>query len=186
MPRITTCILTLLLATSALFSANTLAYKLPKGVAAADVPSRTHKALYISNKSKTKLKKNLRTKNVKAALLTQYFRWKGTQYRLGGTTRKGVDCSALMQHLFHQSLNKRLPRTTAMQMKHGRKVSKQNLKPGDLVFFKTNPAERHVGVYVGKNQFIHASRIEGVTISSLDNPYWVNHYETARRLALPS
>jgi len=91
-----------------------------------------------------------------------------------------------MQHLFRDSLQKSLPRTTFQQIRNGRKVSKNNLKPGDLVFFKTSPGDRHVGVYVGDHQFIHASKIEGVTISSLDNQYWVDHYETARRLVLIS
>lgn len=46
----------------------------------------------------------------------------------------------------------------------------------------TAPSTRHVGVYVGNNQFIHASKIRGVTISDLDNTYWASHYETARRV----
>lgn len=125
-----------------------------------------------------------KSKNIKAALLSQYSRWKGTQYHWGGTTHRGVDCSALMQHIFNDSLHTELPRTTFEQIKNGTKVNKNNLKPGDLVFFKTTPGDRHVGVYIGDDQFIHASKIQGVTISSLTNQYWVDHYETARRLEL--
>lgn len=122
------------------------------------------------------------SREVKTAILEQFSNWKGTRYHLGGTTHKGVDCSALMQHIFNDSFHKSLPRTTTQQIKNGEKVSKEQLEPGDLVFFKTSPGMRHVGVYVGDNKFIHASSSEGVTMSSLANRYWVQHYETARRL----
>jgi len=122
--------------------------------------------------------------NIRSAILTQYSNWKGTRYHLGGTTHKGVDCSALMQHIFSASFGKSLPRTTTQQIQNGEHVSKETLKPGDLVFFKTSPGMRHVGVYVGDNKFIHASSSEGVTMSSLTNHYWIDHYETARRLKM--
>ncbi|WP_442865692.1 NlpC/P60 family protein [Buttiauxella sp. WJP83] len=122
------------------------------------------------------------TENIRSAILSQYSNWKGTRYHLGGTTHNGVDCSALMQKIFSASFGQSLPRTTTQQIHNGQQVSKETLKPGDLVFFKTSPGQRHVGVYVGDNKFIHASSSEGVTMSSLANHYWVDHYETARRL----
>ncbi len=79
-------------------------------------------------------------------------------------------------------MNMSLPRTTGEQINHGFHIAQNELKPGDLVFFKTSKATRHVGVYVGNNEFIHASKIKGVTISSLANNYWQAHYETARRI----
>ncbi|MRT58780.1 glycoside hydrolase [Enterobacteriaceae bacterium RIT693] len=121
---------------------------------------------------------------VKSALAVEYQRWKGTRYRLGGSSRRGIDCSALVQHLFSHSFNTHLPRTTGEQIRHGKSISRQQLKAGDLVFFKTSPGLRHVGVYVGNNQFLHASTSIGVTITSLDNRYWASRYETARRLTL--
>ncbi|CAM3860394.1 NlpC/P60 family protein [Rahnella bruchi] len=146
----------------------------------------SHEELFNVKESPVYEDGNGNAKTIKASLLSEYSNWKGTHYRLGGTTHKGVDCSALMQHIFNASLHQQLPRTTFQQIKNGQKISINDLKPGDLVFFKTSSRDRHVGVYVGDNQFIHASKIEGVTISSLDNQYWINHYETARRLELMS
>lgn len=87
-----------------------------------------------------------------------------------------------MQVIFHGSMQMMLPRTTGEQIRNGVLISQDNLKPGDLVFFKTSGSTRHVGVYVGNNEFIHASKIKGVTVSSLANNYWQAHYETARRI----
>ncbi|CCJ86640.1 NLP/P60 family protein [Cronobacter dublinensis 582] len=93
-----------------------------------------------------------------------------------------VDCSALMQHLFAESTSVALPRTTQAQIREGRAVRKTALQPGDLVFFNTGPRQRHVGVYIGDDQFIHASKEKGVTISSLSNRYWRVRYLAARRV----
>lgn len=122
------------------------------------------------------------TEAVKAKILAEYSQWKGTRYHLGGHSHRGIDCSALMQEIFQGSMRMNLPRTTGEQMHNGYRISKGELKPGDLVFFKTSRATRHVGVYVGNNEFIHASKKKGVTVSNLDNEYWLAHYETARRL----
>jgi len=119
---------------------------------------------------------------IKTKILAVYSQWKGTRYHFGGTSRRGIDCSALMQEIFQGSMNMDLPRTTGEQMRNGYHIAKNALKPGDLVFFKTSRSSRHVGVYVGNNEFIHASKIKGVTVSSLTNNYWQAHYETARRI----
>ncbi len=87
-----------------------------------------------------------------------------------------------MQHLFAESASVSLPRTTSQQLKKGKAVRKTALQPGDLVFFSTGPRQRHVGVYIGDNQFIHASKEKGVTISSLTNDYWRARYLAARRV----
>ncbi|MGL4726399.1 MAG: NlpC/P60 family protein [Scandinavium sp.] len=117
---------------------------------------------------------------LKTALLRQYAQWQGTPYNLGGNTRRGIDCSALVQKIFSQHIA--LPRTTHQQKAKSMKVSKHELRVGDLVFFKSSPRVPHVGVYIGDKQFIHASQKVGVTISRLDNPYWAPRYETARRI----
>ncbi|NXZ87730.1 C40 family peptidase [Serratia fonticola] len=75
-----------------------------------------------------------------------------------------------------------LPRSTGEQMKLGSRVAKSELDTGDLVFFKTSPRQRHVGVYIGESEFVHASTSMGVTVSSLDNQYWGARYELARRI----
>ncbi|MDU8924436.1 NlpC/P60 family protein [Pasteurellaceae bacterium LIM206] len=108
-----------------------------------------------------------------------YNQWAGTRYRLGGTTAKGIDCSAFMQETFASAFGISLPRSTSEQRYVGKRIQKQELRKGDLVFFRSN---RHVGVYMGNNQFMHASTREGVTISSLDESYWARSYTQSRRV----
>ncbi|MGL4430935.1 MAG: NlpC/P60 family protein [Silvania sp.] len=120
---------------------------------------------------------------LRTRILTQYHHWKGTHYRWGGTTHNGVDCSALMQHLFRDAAHLSLPRTTGEQIHRGVKVEELSLQAGDLVFFQTGEHRRHVGVYIGDHQFIHASTSQGVTVSDLSDDYWQAHFITARRVA---
>ncbi len=119
---------------------------------------------------------------VQSKLKQQYRLWKGTPYKYGGTSLKGVDCSAFVQNTFRLALGHTLPRTTRTQIKKGRKVSKSALKPGDIVFFKIAGNALHNGVYLGQSKFIHASTSRGVTISNLNNVYWKKNYYTARRI----
>lgn len=119
---------------------------------------------------------------LRTRILMQYQQWKGTHYRWGGTTHNGVDCSALMQHLFRDAAHLSLPRTTGEQIHRGVKVEALSLEAGDLVFFQTGQHRRHVGVYIGDNQFIHASTRQGVTVSDLSDDYWQSHFITARRV----
>lgn len=119
-------------------------------------------------------------------ILNEYARWEGVKYRLGGTTPKGIDCSSLMQEIFHAAFEDmpgaRLPRTTAGQIGYGTGTPRADLRPGDLIFLRMSHAERHVGVYIGEDRFIHASTSQGVKISSLQNDYWIKRYATARRV----
>ena len=119
---------------------------------------------------------------LRSRILDQYQKWKGTQYQWGGTSHRGVDCSALMQHLFSDAANLNLPRTTSEQIHRGVQVAQYRLRAGDLVFFQTGPNRKHVGVYIGENQFIHASTSRGVMRSSLDNVYWRKNFWQARRI----
>ncbi|MCT9842961.1 NlpC/P60 family protein [Leclercia adecarboxylata ATCC 23216 = NBRC 102595] len=119
---------------------------------------------------------------LRTRILEQYHHWKGTHYQWGGTTHNGVDCSALMQHLFRDAAHLSLPRTTGEQIHRGVRVEELSLKAGDLVFFQTGEHRRHVGVYIGDRQFIHASSSQGVTVSDLSDGYWQAHFITARRV----
>lgn len=119
---------------------------------------------------------------LRARILDEYQKWKGTHYVWGGSTHHGVDCSALMQHLFSEAADLSLPRTTGEQINRGVQVAEYRLKAGDLIFFQTGPNRRHVGVYIGDHQFIHASTSQGVTVSTLANNYWHSHFITARRV----
>ena len=97
----------------------------------------------------------------------------GVPYRLGGSTLKGIDCSAFVKKIY-EIFNVQLPRTAWEQFLFGRKVEKNQLEEGDLVFFKTRRANNgHVGIYIGDNQFIHASsRNKEVKVDNLDTPYF--------------
>jgi hypothetical protein len=97
----------------------------------------------------------------------------GVPYRLGGSTLKGIDCSALVKRIY-EIFNIDLPRTAREQFRIGKFVEKDKLEEGDLVFFSTRRANNaHVGIYIGGNQFIHASsRNREVKIDQLDKPYF--------------
>lgn len=111
-----------------------------------------------------------------------YEKWKGTPYKYGGNSRSGVDCSAFVQAVFLEAQNEVLPRTTVAQSKLGNEVHLSEAKSGDLIFFKTTRKDRHVGIYLGKNRFMHASTSKGVIISRLNNPYWASVFWQVRRV----
>lgn len=115
------------------------------------------------------------------ALMDQFADWKGTRYQYGGQSRDGVDCSGFVQLTYKQQFGVSLPRTTKLQAKLGPEVSRKKLQVGDLVFFQTGIHVRHVGMYVGNQQFLHASSSKGVTISRMDTAYWSKRFWKATR-----
>ncbi len=123
---------------------------------------------------------------VLALLEAQYRQWRGVRYRLGGNDLTGIDCSAFVQRTFAERFGVALPRQTEDQARVGRAISQQQLQTGDLVLFKTGWRTRHIGIYLDDKRFLHASTSQGVTISSLQNPYWQAKYWTARRLVIPN
>lgn len=108
--------------------------------------------------------------------------WLGTSYRLGGMSRRGIDCSGLVVRVFGDHFGRRLPRTTKSQVEVGMKIGRPDLLPGDLVFFKRRSGSRHVGIYLGHREFVHSSGRQGVVISNIDTPYWREVFWTARRV----
>ncbi|QLB20452.1 peptidase C40 [Vespertiliibacter pulmonis] len=112
-------------------------------------------------------------------VLSAYHQWAGTRYRLGGTTRAGIDCSAFVRATMDNAFNLHLPRSTSEQKYVGHSIPKADLRPGDLVFFRKN---HHVGVYIGNGKFVHASSSRGVTTSSLSDHYWSKNYTQSRRV----
>ena len=115
-------------------------------------------------------------------ILTVYKEWRGVPYRMGGSSQRGIDCSAFAREVFRNAVGIELPRDTRSQVHEGTRVSKQDLVEGDLVFFKINRRLNHVGIYVGNGEFIHASTRAGVTRSKLDSQYWRNKFWQARRI----
>ncbi len=108
----------------------------------------------------------------------------GTRYRFGGNTKKGIDCSGFTKVVYKKH-GKQLPRTSRQQSKVGKKISKKNLKSGDLVFFSSKKTRgvAHVGIMVSKDKFIHASSGKRkVIISSINKKYYRDHYKWARRV----
>jgi len=95
----------------------------------------------------------------------------------------GLDCSKFTSEVFEAYNRTILPRTVAEQFKAGERAPRRLLKFGDLVFFRTDRTPvSHVGVYVGYNEFIHASTSRGVIISNLNEKYWAERYVGARRI----
>lgn len=126
--------------------------------------------------------KGKNTRWIKQQLWAQFHHWKGTPYRYGGTGRKGIDCSAFVQRTFREKFGIHIPRTTWTQVKKGRYVAKNRLRPGDIIFFRIGRHSRHDGIYLGNHQFMHASSSRGVAISDLRRRYWIQHYWTSRRI----
>ncbi len=107
----------------------------------------------------------------------------GDPYRFGANGPNVWDCSSFVRHDFRQ-VGIYLPRTSLYQSRRGTWVSKANLRPGDLVFFKNTykAGVSHVGIYIGNNKMIHAWPGAGVTIGDMTRPYFVSHYWGAKRV----
>ncbi|AIL60510.1 C40 family peptidase [Pseudomonas alkylphenolica] len=111
----------------------------------------------------------------------------GTRYRFGGTSENtGFDCSGFIGYLFREEAGLNLPRSTREMINvKAPLVARNNLKPGDLLFFSTNGRGRvsHAGIYLGDDQFIHSSsrRSGGVRIDKLGDRYWSKTFIEAKR-----
>jgi probable lipoprotein NlpC len=123
-----------------------------------------------------------KNEEVTEALRGYFINWEGTRYKFGGLSHNGVDCSGFTLLTYKELFGKNLPRTVREQAEEGTKISKASLQAGDLVFFKIGLNQKHVGIYLENNLFIHASGSKGVTISNLDNIYWKGRYLQAQRI----
>ncbi len=121
---------------------------------------------------------------VKRALYAQLREWRSVPNRIGGLSKSGVDCSGFALLTFREYFGIELPRSTNQQARVGSDINKGELRPGDLVFFKTGFVQRHVGMYTGEGKFIHASTSRGVMESHLGNPYWTRNYWKSVRVRL--
>lgn len=107
--------------------------------------------------------------------------WWGTPYRLGGTGRSGIDCSAFVQGLQAEVYGQTLPRVTGDQQTACRPVPEGDRREGDIVFFRTGDRVMHVGVYLQNHRFVHASTSRGVVIDDIRSEYWRKAYLGAGR-----
>lgn len=110
-----------------------------------------------------------------------YERYAGVPYEYGGTSAQGFDCSGFIMTAYREGLGQQLPRTTAQLLRYGKAVELDAVQPGDLVFFRIRGKDRHAGIYMGDDRFIHASTSVGVTLSELDGYYWKDRFTEARR-----
>lgn len=142
-----------------------------------------YKKLLLTNDETEELVKqsSIAPETKKEAFMDFYSEWKNVDYKMGGTSKTGIDCSAFTQKVFKEKFGVNLPRTTTTQVNVGVEVKRSELIPGDLVFFKTGKTDRHVGVYVGNGDFMHAS-IKGVIFTKLDKPFYKKNYWTSRRI----
>lgn len=119
-------------------------------------------------------------------LYAEAAKWLGTPYKYGGTTLSGMDCSGLVGQIYKNVYKKTLDRTAKdMEENNCRKISKSNLEPGDLVFFNTSKKKKginHVGIFLKKDYFIHASSSQGVIINNLHESYYKKHWSKAGKV----
>ena len=111
----------------------------------------------------------------------------GTPYRMGGTTRKGMDCSGFTSTVYKEAYNTVIPRSSMGQLEASKRVRKRRLKPGNLVFFKIEEGRKvsHVGIYLANGKFAHASSSKGVRIDDLNSPYYRQHFKRGGRIRTP-
>ncbi|MBX2920826.1 MAG: C40 family peptidase [Chitinophagaceae bacterium] len=130
------------------------------------------------------IKMNVEVERLANAELYKFIEnWWATPYRMGGSTKKGVDCSAFTQTLLSVIYNIQVPRTASEQKQYCMPVDPEQLKEGDLVFFNTKGRGiSHVGIYLHDHKFVHAASSNGVMISSLEENYWSKKYAGAGRV----
>lgn len=107
----------------------------------------------------------------------------GKPYRSRTAGPKSFDCSGFTYYVFNK-MGIKLNRSSSAQTSNGTYIPKSKLRPGDLVFFKTNGTGNisHVGLYIGNGQMIHASSSKGITKDSINSKYYKKRYATARRV----
>lgn len=141
-----------------------------------------------TSKSTTVVKTSQKTSSKANAIVKTAMKYKGTRYKFGGTTSKGMDCSGLTYTAFgaHKVT---LPRVSYQQATKGKRIKLSTVQKGDLLFFQTNKNRKrinHVGLVVshksGVIKFIHSTSSKGVLVSSLEERYWKNAFTEARRV----
>lgn len=122
-----------------------------------------------------------------SGLILQAMDLLGVPYRRGGSTEStGFDCSGFVRHLYEKSVGRLLPRRAEEQARATEVIDREELKPGDLVFFNTmRRAFSHVGIYVGEGKFIHSPRAgHAVRVEDMRSSYWQKRFNGARRVPL--
>lgn len=119
--------------------------------------------------------------NIRLGLILQSYL--GKPYKGTSKYEDGLDCSHFTYTVFKKYAKLNLPRKASEQFKSGKEIHFNNIRYGDLVFFKTDGKTiSHVGIYLSDGDFIHASTSRGVIISSIRDKYWADRYKGARRV----
>jgi cell wall-associated NlpC family hydrolase len=110
-----------------------------------------------------------------------------TPYLWGGTSKRGIDCSAFVQTVMYQSLGVLIPRTSLEQSMVGETIAREDLKFGDLLFFDTMNKGRtsHVGIYLEDGYFVHSGSRTGVAVASLNSDFYSRVFLHAKRVINP-
>ena len=111
--------------------------------------------------------------------------WLGTPHRLGGSSKSGIDCSGLVQKVYQEVFEIKLPRSSQAMRDEGYKVERGALQAGDLLIFTAEGSKsriNHSGIYLTEGKFLHTSTSQGVIYSKLSEPYWDRNYLEARRV----
>lgn len=110
-------------------------------------------------------------------------RWIGTPYRYGRSSRKGTDCSGFVSSVYREVYGIKLSRSSNSMFRDVKRIKKNEMQTGDLVFFRRSPKQPifHVGIYLKNNKFIHSASNGGVMVSSLKEPFYRNYFYAAGR-----
>jgi len=109
--------------------------------------------------------------------------WLGVKYKFGSCTKSGIDCSCLVNAVYREAYNCNTPRDTKGLYEQIKKVDSDELREGDLVFFKMTEGKiDHVGIYLSNKKFVHASTKGGVMISDLEEEHFKKSFKTGGRL----
>nr|WP_242451845.1 C40 family peptidase [Rhodanobacter sp. T12-5] len=123
--------------------------------------------------------------DLRKALIALAMKLRDTRYVRGGhDPSTGFDCSGFVRYVFAHAVGMQLPTNSAAQFLAGLKVKRADMKPGDLVFFRTHGKRRisHVGIYISNGRFIHSPTTgKSVEISSLNSGYWAKRFAGAKR-----
>jgi len=150
---------------------------------------KEHKVPEVKKDKKQPEKKHIdkksRKESVAPKVVAEALKWLGTKYKYGGHSRSGTDCSGMTMQVFEDIAGIKLPRDSRSQQAFVEPVGRDDLVPGDFVFFASKVGGSrvgHVGIYIGKGDFIHASTSKGVIISNLDETYYDRHYHSSGRV----
>lgn len=123
--------------------------------------------------------------DLRKSLITLAMKLRDIRYVRGGSSPStGFDCSGFVRYVFAHAIGMQLPSNSASQFLSGLKVKRADMKPGDLVFFRTHGRRNisHVGIYISNGRFIHSPTTgKSVEISSLDEGYWAKRFAGAKR-----